>query len=164
MRDQAHHAILTNSEAYIYYRWAFRTNYTSTDPYIELAELELYIDNGTFFLDPETNNGCAYNLATSHGIRHHRNDGLNGCPFLHMNRFDYRATTSSGLEAPRTHEARRTQTRRIASMECSFGEQGSVFQCRHNARSRHKTASQGHLSVVICPESRNGVTFGSRQP
>ena len=103
IREQAHQATLfTNSEAYTYYRWAFLApsgdpnNFT---PYIELAELELYIDNGTFFLDPETNNGCAYNLPTSQGIRQHRNDGLNGAPFLHMNRWDYRACTAHGVEA-----------------------------------------------------------------
>ena len=56
--------------------------------------------NPAEYVPPPTEDGLGRLALTSNDVRHSRNDGLNGSPFLHMNRFDYRATISAGLEAP----------------------------------------------------------------
>lgn len=55
--------------------------------------------NPAEYVPPPTEDGLGNLLTTSNDVRQHRNDGLNACPFLHMNRWDYRACTAHGNEA-----------------------------------------------------------------
>lgn len=51
------------------------------------------------YVAPSSEDGLGNTIPTNNDIRVHRNDGQLGCPFLHMNRFDYRATKSRGVES-----------------------------------------------------------------
>lgn len=54
------------------------------------------------YVAPSSEDGLGNTIPTNNDIRVHRNDGQLACPFLHMNRFDYRATSSPGVESAST--------------------------------------------------------------
>lgn len=55
--------------------------------------------NPAEYVPSQTEDGLGSTLPTTGDVRHHRNDGLNACPFLHMNRWDYRACVGQADEA-----------------------------------------------------------------
>lgn len=64
---------------------------------------DLFVQSSTIdpeYVQPTTNNGLVASLRLTGGDpAQHRNDGLNACPFLHMNRWDYRACVGQADEA-----------------------------------------------------------------